>query len=240
LAVMIGAASSSTNPPANGPNLELWIPTLAAAIAAVVIVLLAGGIALRMSNGMPFSSWIAGSVYAGPAWTAKDSWVTNIAAVGALLGAVITDSGGVLKSVILPTPGAGATLLFLIFGGAAAIAPVVYGATAKLESQGITQTAGSVWGFLLAGVASLFAVLGEMATMGLLACAISDSTDTKWAVVVALGIGAIAVGAYSVRSLMYFATLPAPRPQQEPAASAPLSIPIRRSLLANSTFSATL
>lgn len=231
-------ANTSTVP--DGSNLDLFQPLLWSAVTAGAAVILAGLCAWGMTGWVNAWWWFTGSVHAGQAWTAKDSWVTNIAAVGALLGAVITDSGGVLKSVILPTPAAGATLLFLIFGGAAAIAPVVYGATAKLESQGITQTAGSVWGFLLAGVASLLAVLGEMATMGLLVCAISDSTDTKWAVVVALGIGAIAVGAYSVRSLMYFATLPAPRPQQEPAASAPLSIPIRRSLLANSTFSATL
>src|ERR1700693_5156314 len=119
-------AAASTASSSNGPNLELWIPPAAGASAALVIVVVAGTIAYRMSNGMPFTWWFAGSVYAGPAWTAKDSWVTNIGAVGAILGTVVTDSGTTLQNVILPTPAAGVTLLFIVFGGAAAAAPVVY------------------------------------------------------------------------------------------------------------------
>ena len=190
-----------------------------------------------MSNGLKFGWWVSGSVYAGPAWTLKDSWVTNIGAVGAILGTVVTGSGAALKTVILPTPAAGVTLLLIVFGGAAAVAPVVYGATAKVETQGITDTKGSVWGLLLAGAASIFAVIGEMATLGLLVWSIADSTATKWAILIALGLGGAAVGLYSVRSLMYFATLPAPRPIHQPSTT---SMAVRRSLLGSRMFSATL
>jgi hypothetical protein len=107
------------------------------------------------------------------------------------------------------------TLLFIVFGGVAVAAPVVYGATAKLESQKINDTTGSVWGFLLAGAATLFAALGELATLGLLVMTVTDSAATQAAVIIALCLGA-AIIVYSVRSLAYFATLPAPAPRRNP------------------------
>ena len=73
--------------------------------------------------------------------------------------------------------------------------------------------------------------------MGLLAWSVTDSTATKWSLVIALGFGGGVIGLYSIRSLMYFATLPAPRPMAQPAGS---SLAIRRSLLGNTSFSATL
>jgi hypothetical protein len=114
---------------------------------------------------------------------------------------------------------------------------VVYGATAKVESQGITDTTGLVWGFLLAGAASLFAVLGELTTLGVLDWSIAGSAVAKWAILIGLGVGAAAIGVYSLRSLMYFATLPAPRPKQQPP---DVNLAVRRSLLGNTTVSATL
>ena len=247
----------------NGPNLDLWIPVIGGAIAAGAAVLLAGFIARRMTGRVPLWWWLTGSVHAGSAWTAKDSWVTNIAALGAILGTVISDAAYKLTG-----PGAGATLLFIVFGGVAVAAPVVYGATAKLESQGLNDTTGSVWGFLLAGAATLFAALGELATLGLLVMNVTGSAATQAAVIAALCLGAAAIIVYSVRSLAYFATLPAPRPKPEPADAArpadhltgpppppadaarpadrrlmklpPPAPAIRQSLLGNTTFSATL
>jgi hypothetical protein len=242
--ILVAAGSPASS---NGPNLDLWIPVIGGAVAAGAAVLLAGFIARRMTGRVPLSWWLTGSVHAGSAWTAKDSWVTNIAALGAILGTVISDAGYKLTG-----PEAGVTLLFIVFGGVAVAAPVVYGATAKLESQGINDTTGSVWGFLLAGAATLFAALGELATLGLLVMTVTDSAATQAAVIIALCLGAAAIIVYSVRSLAYFATLPAPRPTPEPADAAPpdgrrlIKLPpppapaIRQSLLGNTTFSATL
>jgi hypothetical protein len=255
--------AASTTSAASGPSLELWVPVTAGAIAAGAAVCAAGFIARRMTGrAVGFSWWLTGSVHAGAAWTAKDSWVTNIAALGAILGTVISDAGYKLTG-----PEAGVTLLFIVFGGVAVAAPVVYGATAKRESQGVNDTTGSVWGFLLAGAATLFAALGELATLGLLVMAVTDSAATQAAVISALGLGAAAIVVYSVRSLAYFATLPAPRPKPVPADTAPpvsslikqplppaVKLPppegvkllpppapvIRQSLLGNTTFSATL
>jgi hypothetical protein len=218
-------------------GLPLQDPVIWGAVAAGVVVVVAGVVAWQMSNGLKFKWWVIGPVYGGPAWTAKDSWVTNIAGVGALLGTVITDSGTGLKNANIPSASLeGVTLLFIIFGGIAAAAPIIYGATAKVESQGITNTTGRVWGFLLAGAASLLAVLGEMATLGLLVWTLSSSGSVRASIIVLLSIGAAAIAAYSLRSLMYFATLPAPHP--DPSSGAGLAV--SRSLLGNTSFSATL
>jgi hypothetical protein len=233
--IVVAAASTTSSP--NGPSLaNLWAPPVFGAGLAALIVIFAGLFAWGKSNWPGFRSWLIGAVHAGPAWTAKDSWVTNIGAVGAVLGTVVTASNAALKTVIIqPAAAADVTILFIVFGGAAAVAPVVYGATAKAESQGTDDATGSAWGLLLAGAASLFAVLGEMATLGLLTWSIADSAVARWTIVIGLGLGAAAVGVYSLRSLTYFATLPAPRAMnQDPAAR------VHQSLLGNKAFSATL
>jgi len=233
------ATGSSTTSASNGPSLaNLWVPPVSGVGLAALIVIVASILAWRMSAWPKFRWWLLGSVYAGSAWTAKDSWVTNIGAVGAILGTVVTASNAALKTVIIqPAAAADVTILFLVFGGASAAAPVVYGAAAKIESQGTDEATGSVWGLLLAGAASLFAVMSELATIGLLAWSTADSAGARWAIVIGLGLGAAAVGTYSLRSLAYFATLPAPRAKQQPPGAA---APIHQSLLGNTTYSATL
>jgi len=252
--IMVTAGGSGSG----GASLDLFQPLLWSAVATAAAVGLAGLCAWGMTGWVNAWWWFTGSVHAGPAWTAKDSWVTNIAGVGAVLGTVLSNTA---LNANFKTAAPGLTLLYVVFGGVAAGAPVVYGATAKLQSQGINDMTGSVWGFLLAGAASLFAVLGEIATLGLLVTSVPDSLETQRAVIIALCAGALAVLVYSVRSLTYFATLPAPRPTPPPtprsasdaaapgsaqAAPAAGTLPpapaplIRRSLLGNDTFSATL
>jgi hypothetical protein len=248
--IMVTAGGSGSG----GASLDLFQPLLWSAVATAAAVGLAGLCAWGMTGWVNAWWWFTGSVHAGPAWTAKDSWVTNIAGVGAVLGTVLSNTA---LNANFKTAAPGLTLLYVVFGGVAAGAPVVYGATAKLQSQGINDMTGSVWGFLLAGAASLFAVLGEIATLGLLVTSVPDSVETQRAVIIALCAGALAVLVYSVRSLTYFATLPAPRPTPPPAPDAaapgaaqaapaagtlpPAPAPlIRRSLLGNDTFSATL
>lgn len=247
MSVALIMVTASTSTASDGSNLDLTWPVVGAVVATGLAVFLAGYCARKMTGPVPFSEWFTGSVFAGQAWTAKDSWVTNIAAVGGVLGTVVTSANGTLKTQ-LQDAAPGVTLLFIVFGGVAVAAPVVYGATAKLQSQGINTTTGSVWGFLLAGAASLFAALGEVATLGLLVTSTSDSTSTQVWVVIAICLGALAVIVYSVRSLTYFAILPAPHPTPEPAPAAgllaqlppPPAPPIRQSLLGNRTISATL
>jgi hypothetical protein len=65
-------------------------------------------------------------LYAASAWTWGDSWVTNITAVGTLVGTVLTASSGVAS--LLPGVDQGRfSLLLAIAGGISIIAPLVFG-----------------------------------------------------------------------------------------------------------------
>jgi hypothetical protein len=64
-------------------------------------------------------------LYAASAWTWGDSWVTNITAVGTLLGTVLTASSGV--AALLPGVDQGRfSLLLAMAGGVSVIAPLVF------------------------------------------------------------------------------------------------------------------
>jgi hypothetical protein len=177
---------------------------------ALLVALLAGYIAKRKS-GQAFYKWIGSGVTAGPAWTLSDSWVTNIAGAGAFLGTV-SDSLGALQSVVSSAAAVGVTILFIMFGGAAAVAPIVYAAAAKQEAQELAELVGSVCGFLLAGAVTLVAVMGEIATVALLVWQVSDSGGERIVRVVLLTMGSVLVAAYSVRALVLFGAPAAPAP----------------------------
>jgi hypothetical protein len=208
--------------------LSLWIPPVAGVATALLVAGLAGYLARRQS-GQAFRAWIRSGVNAGPAWTLSDSWVTNIAGAGAFLGTV-ANSLGISQSTVSSSAAAGVTILFIMFGGAAAVAPVVYAATAKQEAQELSQLVGSLWGFLLAGAVTLLAVMGEIATIALLVWQVSDSGAERIVLVILLSIGSILVAAYSVRALILFGS-----PTSEPAPP-----PGRKSLLGSTNTSATL
>ena len=64
-------------------------------------------------------------LYAASAWTWGDSWVTNITAVGTLIGTVLTASSGV--AALLPGVDQGRfSLLLAMAGGVSIIAPLVF------------------------------------------------------------------------------------------------------------------
>jgi len=212
--------------------LSLWIPPVAGIAMALLVALLAGGIAKRKS-GQAFAKWIGSGVSAGPAWTLSDSWVTNIGGAGAFLGAV-ANSLGALQSVVSSAAVVGVTILFIMFGGAAAVAPIVYAATAKRETQELDELVGSVWGFLLAGAVTLVAVMGETATVALLVWRVSESGGERIVLVALLATGSVLVAAYSVRALVLFGAPAAP------AANATAGPSRRKSLLGMAQTSATL
>ena len=219
--------SSLSSPGQSG--LSLWIPPVAGGSAALLVVLVAAFIA-RYQSKQSFSGWIGSGVSAGPAWTLSDSWVTNIAGAGAVLGTV-SNSLGALQSVISPSAAIGVTILFIVFGGAAAIAPLVYAATAKKEAEELAQMIGSVWGFLLAAATTLVAVMGEIATVALLVAQVSGSDAEKIVLVALLSMGSVFVAVYSARVLVLFGS---------PASQVGTQRVGRKSLLGSAVNSATL
>ena len=125
----------------------LWIPLgcgVGLAVALIVLTMLIGvprpdG---ETVHGHRVKFWRM-PLYASSAWTFGDSWVTNITAVGTLIGTLLTATSGVaslLPGIDLPR----FSLLLVLAGGFAVIAPVVFGLLNYRFSRQNPQGAGIV------------------------------------------------------------------------------------------------
>jgi len=132
------------------------------------------------------------------AWDAKDSWVTNLTAVGTVLTGIFTQSA--ISTFVPGVERDGFTVMSLLFGGAAVMGPVVYGAFARRPLPGATTPTGTRLGFLAASVVTLFAAFGLLSDLGLL---MSDSVATaaeKGLIDAGLALAAVLIGCYAIRS----------------------------------------
>ena len=100
-------------------------------------------------------------VTAGAVWTSSDSWLTSTTAVGS----------GVFAAIGLGTGGSDAGWLLALYALSAALAPLIYGCLSPGSGVAVT---GSVRGFLLAALATMFGGIGMVATiMGLIVSSIN-------------------------------------------------------------------
>ena len=103
-------------------------------------------------------------------WSFTDSWASTLTEVGALLGVLV--AAQLVGPEVQPLSGTDLAGLSLLFGALAAVAPLVFNAISELAPD--TPNAegplyrGYVWGFLLACIVTLWAVLGELATLAIL------------------------------------------------------------------------
>jgi hypothetical protein len=130
-------------------------------------------------------------VTAGPAWTPSDSWLTSTTAVGA----------GVLAAVALGVGGSAAGSLLGVYALSAAVAPLVYACLGPSSPHSAAVT-GSVRGYLLAALATLFGGIGMVATIW----GLGASALTAVAAEVVLGLGCLliiaAISAYGFRTIV--------------------------------------
>jgi hypothetical protein len=142
----------------------------------------------------------------GPAnWDFSGSWASTLTVLGALAGTVL--SAGVLPEETQRLTKASYVALNLIFGTLIVFAPVVYAATRRPTQTNLhpgsadadkeIQYQGFVWSFLLASGITLWAVVGEMATIGLLIVELhgekSISTAALYILWGVLGAGALLI-----------------------------------------------
>lgn len=159
-------------------------------------------------------------------WSLKDSWLTNVTALGALLGTVL-GAGGLLDEWL---PGISPTRflqLNVLFGGVILFAPVVYAASCSWgradirvrrtvrdtllwaqrdkspkppppESPKFTAM-GCGWGLVASTCTTLFGVFGQLATLTVMTVAAAATTWPKIALVSGLGVAAATVFVYAVR-----------------------------------------
>jgi len=101
----------------------------------------------------------------------------------------------------------------LLFGGIAAIGPVIYGAFAETPTAGTSSPTGTRGGLMLASLGTLFASFGLMADIGQLVSYGAGTTLEKDLVYIALAVGAAAIGTYAVRSVEVMVSPPAANAQ---------------------------
>jgi hypothetical protein len=162
----------------------------------------------------------------GPAnWDFSGSWASTLTVLGALAGTIL--SAGVLPEETERLTKASYTALNLIFGILIVFAPVVYAATRRPKETTLRpgdpddegkdiQYQGFVWSFLVASGLTIWAVVGEMATIGLLLAELhgekSISTEALYVLWGVLGAAALVVLHYSWNTIRWMIELKSSRP----------------------------
>jgi hypothetical protein len=101
-------------------------------------------------------------------WDFSESWATNLTLVGALLATVLADSALIPSPTVYLEKETYGTLNAL-FAFTTVLAPLLYVCLGKAGSQG------SHAGFVAASLLTLWAVLGQLFTLGVLLCEINGS-----------------------------------------------------------------
>lgn len=159
---------------------------LAIAVIEVVAAATSVGISLRTKVGPPN-------------WDYSKSWATNVAILGAVLGTFLSSKLVSNPRFIEPT---GYALLSVLFAVLVAIAPLCFRALSS-ETRVLTPSAsgdiqyqGTVFGFLLATMLTLWGALGQLATLAALSMEMlisSGQYSATLALLASLVVGIVAV-----------------------------------------------
>lgn len=197
-------------------NGRLWWP-IWAALAAAAMFLAAGAYVTRTaphrdpSDRAGVWGWASAKVFTASSWTFRDSWATNVAAVGGVLGTVLGSSG--FFNEVLPGVSAGRFTGFsLLFGALAVVAPIVYTALGRRHQTkaGTLIMVGTVAGLLVASAATIAAVVGELTTLALLVHMSDAPGPFQTICFTGLTFGGLVVLCYAVRSARWLSHLPEP------------------------------
>lgn len=161
------------------------------------------------------------------------SWASAFTVVGAVLGSILSAKGLLPdKPHFLPTASYGA--LNLLFGVAIVLAGFFYRATSVAEDTTApggskeVQYQGFVWSFLLASAITLWAVIGELATIFLLfgemAAQASFAEPVLWLFALLMGAGALLVLLYVWRSIKWTIAAQTNQPVQTKSVASQLGV----------------
>jgi len=92
-----------------------------------------------------------------PNWDFNQSWASNLAAVGSILGIVVGASSGLPSGDLALT----AVVLSVFFGALIVLGPITFGA---LQVSDGASLVGTLWAFFIASGLTLWAALGEAVT----------------------------------------------------------------------------
>lgn len=169
------------------------------------------------------------SVKADVAWNGSDSWVTNVGLVNTALLAATTAASGSLAGVLPGFPAARFGVLVVLFGVLLAMGPVLYGLGTRPKpgpgksghehegpgardgliakmfgtSGGDGSPQGTVWGVLVAAVATLTAIMGQLTLLWFGVMLSAAEGAARWALYVALAVIAGVVAWFCTKGVAY-------------------------------------
>jgi hypothetical protein len=145
-------------------------------------------------------------------WDPGKSWASSFTVIGALLGTILATKG-VMPDKLIYLALAGYAGLQLFFGILVVVAPFLYLATSSPveitnpQAGNQPQLQGYVWSFAVTSGLTLWAVLGELATIGLLLAEIDHVGSIPAGLfglfIAVLSVSAVLVLIYVARSLIW-------------------------------------
>ena len=158
-----------------------------------------------------------------PTWDFSKSWASNVTVVGAILGTVL--SAKILPAATVVVSANGYTALSLLFGALVVLAPLLFVASrsGKPDAKGPVYT-GHGWAFLLASLVTLWGVIGQLVTVGLVLYEAQHATTLArgavfpiWCV---LGLALLLVSVYGLQSVRLTLAKALPPDSRAPVAPA--------------------
>lgn len=172
-------------------SVQYWLPLIGSLVAAVGFAL---GLVFMRSRDR-----LRQTVDMGSAWSFTDSWLTNVTALTAILGTVLTSSG--ILEDLLPRIAKGQLLAMnVLFGGLVLFAPVIYSALAVWKRDGPTTEfypLGRVVGLIVASTASVAGSIGVILTLIIVTAAADTAEWVKYPIVTILAVVGVVVLAYA-------------------------------------------
>jgi hypothetical protein len=182
---------------------------------SIVVSSLVAGVVLTVVGWLRCGAVSAAptKVIGDPTWDFSKSWASNVTVVGAILGTVL--SAKVLPATTVVVSPSGYTALSLLFGALVVVAPLLFVATRKgrADAKGPVYT-GYGWAFLVASSVTLWGVIGQLTTVGLVLYEAEHSTALARGAVIpvwcVIGLALLLVVVYGQKSIRLTLTPPPP------------------------------
>ena len=182
-------------------------------VTSIVVYALVASVALVacgwLASGQPRSALTKG-VPGRVGWDFSKSWASNFTVIGAILGTTLSAQILPSTTVVLPSP-KDYTSLSLLFAVLVVVAPFVY--SGLLFTSDASGTQGQCWELLVACSLTLWGVIGELGTVGLVFYEAQHAHGLAQGAVVPLWIvlgAAIALTApYAIRTIKLLVGSPA-------------------------------
>lgn len=139
-------------------------------------------------------------ISSGALWSATDSWLTNITALGAVLTLFVSNSSSFGKD-LSKSDITGVVMLSIASAFALAMGPVIYAALSRVESDELSHMKGTFRGLFVADFVTVFAVASQVATIVCVAYLIPRLGSEQSVMITAGSVVDVFVITYSVRNM---------------------------------------